>query len=97
MTVDIFRKPNHLHMSGDRGYDAAFGELVRPVQAVSYTGNGHRSFYIVRFGFGLRLEWSPHTAVEVARSLQEVFAASPLLDAPIPDVSGIAAETEGRE
>jgi hypothetical protein len=94
MTANIYRTPNHLHMSGDRSFDAMFGELVQPIQAVSYTGNGHRSFYIVRFGFGLRLEWAPHTAVQVARSLQEVIAANPIREEPMPDVSGAAMTME---
>lgn len=94
MTANIYRTPNHLHVSGDRGYDALFGELVQPIQAVSYNGNGHRSFYIVRFAFGLKLELCPHTAVGMSRELLEAIAANPLREQPIPDVSGAATRIE---
>ena len=89
MTANCNDMANHLSLHTDITLGLRFGQVqtLTPI----YLGAGHRPVIKVRYRGGLVIEYSPHTAIELARRFPEALAYLPA----IPDCSGAVVDLEG--
>lgn len=76
--------PNHLKLQrGEIVAGVDFGEVCS-VNPIHFAGPGHHPKIEARFSGGLRLDFCPHTFIELLRAGQEALAKLPHW----PDISG---------
>lgn len=81
MTVNVNARPNSVHLHGDTTFGHHFGGIYS-VTPICLPGVGHVPHVDVRFLFGLLLQLSPGTAMDLARELERAVAKLPV----VPDV-----------
>jgi hypothetical protein len=86
--------PNRLHMNHGSDFKASFGAVCGAFAKPHVPGNGHNQEMVrVLFAYGLSLELTRATAIELARRLPEAVAALPI--EPGADCGGAVWTGEG--